>query len=494
MPVPILQRRMYDNSGESRMADLLRMRGEIEANSTLQQGQASAQMWSNIGRIAGDTMGDIVRYQQDEPRRKLLEAETEARTRALGEAAARKDVLKMVADLPPEQQVEELRRAGFTEDADRIEDRAQSKGDRADAKASKTIAELHQRLNSAKTIFGRGAAILSEAQKNPTLWPEIRPQVADLAGSLDPALAEMIPQEYEPDQVAQIIESTTKLAEQYGQAEQALNRIDQGLKGVQAETSFLAGAAALLATTDSPETWDGVKQTLKDLKVPDSVLSRFGEFTPENLAKATAIVRPAPPKADGFTLAPGARRYDAAGNLIAAAPERPERGEGPPKDDPALPVGVRNYLASLIETHQGDYTAAEAEWNRGLAEQQRKHPRLDPGKARSYLQQVFGFRPPSADEVAMGDATSFRAGGFEPGGSMGDMLPPPQAPSGPMGAGTANAAPPPGPPPGAPPAGGPPPVPPEIAQAFADAEPGTYELNNGEVWRKTPDGNLMRVQ
>lgn len=63
------------------------------------------------------------------------------------------------------------------------------------------------------------------------------------------------------------------------------------------------------------------------------------------------------------------------------------------RDDPALPVGVRTYLASLGEKHGGNYKAAEAEWNAAQREQQSKHPRLDPGKARRYLQDVFGHEP-----------------------------------------------------------------------------------------------------
>lgn len=65
------------------------------------------------------------------------------------------------------------------------------------------------------------------------------------------------------------------------------------------------------------------------------------------------------------------------------------------QDDPALPVGVRGYLTSLLGKHKGDYTAAEAEWNTSFPEQQQKHPKLDPGKARTFLQQGFGYTRPT---------------------------------------------------------------------------------------------------
>lgn len=435
---------VYTSEGPRRLSDLARMRGQVLADAEQQKGASSANLIAGIGQQVGRSISDLAQYKMDQPRRELYEAEAASRRRAMGEADARKDTLKMVAGLPEGQQIEELRKAGLVDDANRLEDRMTTKADRAEAKEDRKIAQLHQRINQAKTVFGRGAAILTEAQKNPSLWPEIRPQVADLAGSLDPSLAEMIPQEYEPNQVGQLIASTVQLAEQYGQAEKALSDIDKGLKGIQTQASVLTGSAALLSTASTPEEWDGIKSTLKTLKVPEETLSRFGEFSEENLAKVQAIVRPEK-KGEGYSLAPGASRFDESNRLVATAPQRPPTPEGPPKDDPALPVGTRAYITSLLDKHQGDYAAAEAEWNKGLAQEQAKHPRLDPGKARAFLREVFGYKPPSDAALALGDAGEFRSAGFS--GEGGPGAPPPASladmPSNPapLGAGQAAAAP-----------------------------------------------------
>lgn len=86
-----------------------------------------------------------------------------------------------------------------------------------------------------------------------------------------------------------------------------------------------------------------------------------------------------------------------------------------PKEDPALPSGVRKYLSSLLGKYGGSFPAAEAEWNRHFTEQQTKHPRLDPGRARKYLQDVFGHREDAGNSSSRrGKPVDPRTPGFEP--------------------------------------------------------------------------------
>jgi len=67
-----------------------------------------------------------------------------------------------------------------------------------------------------------------------------------------------------------------------------------------------------------------------------------------------------------------------------------------PKDDPALPMGVRDYLDSLLTKHQGAFEKAEGDFNQTWNQLKEDHPRLDPAKAREYLKHVFGYEKPSA--------------------------------------------------------------------------------------------------
>lgn len=70
------QRRTYDNSQHTgRMGDLLRARSETDARALEQAGQNSARMWSDMGGIAANTMGQLASYADQAPERRLREAQ-----------------------------------------------------------------------------------------------------------------------------------------------------------------------------------------------------------------------------------------------------------------------------------------------------------------------------------------------------------------------------------------------------------------------------------
>lgn len=61
-----------------------------------------------------------------------------------------------------------------------------------------------------------------------------------------------------------------------------------------------------------------------------------------------------------------------------------------PKDDPALPAGVRQWLAALPTQNGNDYNATMQALRDGWAQQVAAHPRVDATKAKAYVEGLFG--------------------------------------------------------------------------------------------------------
>lgn len=433
MPTPYYEQ-PYDNSRRTaRLSDLARMRADALANAELQAGQAKAQMIGGIGSAIGGTLADLARYQADAPARK-------AAAQAQGEAAARKDTLKMVASLPPEQQVAELRAAGLTEDANAAEDRLFRVQDRTERKEQTVLAGIRDRIENAKTIAGKGAALLGAVKEKPELWAEVRPQVVDLAAQIDPKMVDFIPQDSDPAALGEFVSSVNQMAESYSKTARAVKAADDALTrgGKLADVTKKFGEVLALVP---PEQHESILAAFAQAGVPAAVLAgapaaakagrekRTGEFGQYLDVLEQGLGRPLN-KGD----------IEIARAKWQALGREPKDGPAPPKDDPALPGGVRTYLTSLLDKHKGDYQAAEAEWNRGLAEQQAKHPNLDPTKARTYLRSLFGAPTGGPQTDYMGEVKPFRASGFDQAPSAGPA--PIQAgPTPPMGPTSAEASP-----------------------------------------------------
>lgn len=489
----------YDNRASmARLSDLARMRANVLSDAEQRAAMARAAMVSGIGQIVGGTLADLATYQTGE----------RARKKAEGEAAARKDTLRMTSALPAEQQAGELRAAGYLEDADRAEARAEHLSDRKDRKEQSELAAMRARIDQTKTLFGRGAALLSEAERAPERWGEIRPMVIDLAAQVSPDLVDFVPQTPEPGAIRELVTSVQTAAADYAKTAAALKGIESALKKTKDMAEATKHVGTILSATTTPEQWDGIQGLLAKEGVPAEILSAFGGFSPENVQRALAVSTgkadgtlpgsaeqqhlAAWAKANGKTVAqmtPGdMRAARAAWSAASREPDAPAGSAGR-KDDPALPVGTRGYLASLLEKHRGNYAAAEAEWNRGFREEQAKHPNLDPQKARAYLQSLFGVGKEMAEGKPQWDAAGnplpFRAAGFEDAPPSAAPAPV-RAEASPMGpgSGTANASPVARPAPtGAPAPVSPDQIPPELR----NARPGRYTLADG-VWFVTPEG------
>jgi hypothetical protein len=76
-------------------------------------------------------------------------------------------------------------------------------------------------------------------------------------------------------------------------------------------------------------------------------------------------------------------------------------------DDPALPTGVKSYLASLPSKYQGDYAGAFGEFQSALPRLLQDHPHLDVSKARQAFDELFPANAvparPTAGSAAIND-------------------------------------------------------------------------------------------
>jgi hypothetical protein len=84
----------YDNRDYTRsMSQLIRGRGDIEAQAALERGRNSANLGANIANIANSVAGQIGNYYADKPRQEALAAEAQERTDEIGRKTAAREAL-----------------------------------------------------------------------------------------------------------------------------------------------------------------------------------------------------------------------------------------------------------------------------------------------------------------------------------------------------------------------------------------------------------------
>lgn len=289
MAIPFVGRVYDDAASTVRLSDLMRRRGEIAGDRLLRQGEISGRMWQDLGQTIGDTVTRLGAHYADAPRREAEAAQIASQTAKLKRESRLNQVKEMIANLPPDTGITELRRMGF--------------GDEATAMA-KTLSDERQRavsamltpVNSVKTAFGRGAAILSEVNKNPALWPELRPLLVDLAAQVAPDLANQIPAQYEPTHVRQITDFVIATASDVDRLARAAEKAREALKAGDDTRQSLdrwrqsIGTALSIAKTE--QDWQALGDQYRNLHpIAATIVNSFGAFSPANVAKAQRATR-----------------------------------------------------------------------------------------------------------------------------------------------------------------------------------------------------------
>jgi hypothetical protein len=462
----------FDSSRRTaRLSDLAQMRANVRANATLQAGAANAAMVAGIGSAIGGTLADIANYKAQDAQRKKIE----------GKEQARIDTLKLTSGLDADKQGAELMAAGLPEDAARAEARAEHIADRADRKERTILADFHDRLKSAQTITGRAAVLSEAAASGKVPWAEVRPQLVDLAGQIDPKMADFIPQDDNPESIGQFVTAVQGMDAQYREAATKLAAFDKGLTRSKSvlEQAKLAGEVLAVLPAEQHE---AVLGSFAQAGVPQAVLA----------AAPAAAVQIAADKAKKE--APKSGTFEAqVAQLEAAKGRKLNRREILLERAAWMDAGRKPEGPGGTETSQSQRAAAERWKQSALAklEERIAEGGVEPDaeaaeKVRiqtSYLEQL-GVSPNRPDAYK---------GIRRPGEPLNVAAPAPPAggPAPPLGAAPASAAPAP------PPAAAPPPpgaVPPAVQDALKKAAPGNYELSDGSTWRKLEDGSIVPGQ
>ena len=440
------QSRPYDRSAHTaRMGDLIRARGDVQANAVAQAGQNSARMWQDVGQTVAGTMGDLIRLQQELPRqresderraREAQERETQAK---VGEA------LKQSID-PATGRLDFTKAASLIGQVDPVQ--AESYWQKADAE---TEAKTKRDGEKAREVAKRLGVVLLAAEKDQTSG----------SGSLQSA-----PVAYRSAREAALKDGLVEpdeLPEEFDQAvvEQTV------LEAMTAEQVFQRLWAA------KPKAPQRSTKVVNNKIVDENTGEVVYAGDPEPTKRNTSVV-------DG-------RIVDIdTGKVVYASPEA---GKGKDTD---LTAAQRQAARDRRYDRLQDIEKLVGQGVLAPEDAERKQHEIESEYARA-----VGEAPPPplrqapSDLVASEGRTSYEA---PRNATMGDLTRPPASGSPPLGAGPASAAPPPQAPP-MPPQAAPRPmpshgVPPDVAEVLAGQKPGRYRLSDGSMWVVDAQGGV----
>jgi hypothetical protein len=142
-------------------------------------------------------------------------------------------------------------------------------------------------------MYGRTAQLLDEVQRRPDLYPQLRPQFVEMAGALDPRLAQEVPESYDPQRVRGMLQFVTGGAEQVDLRSRGL----AALEAAHAETENALKRDALyreslsnwLATADDAEEWRSTQAYARRFGIPAETIAQFGDWSPEAPVRAARL-------------------------------------------------------------------------------------------------------------------------------------------------------------------------------------------------------------
>lgn len=490
------QSRPYDSSAHTaRMGDLLRARGEVAAREASVRGQAWAGAAQDIGQTISGTMGQLVAYQQAEPRRRREEAQMAKAEREERRQGNLEGVMQMAGQLPPEDAIDLLRKEGYTQEAGQMQ--AQLSQARRDG-----IADQKAKLELASTQLNKALDLLSAVDgapepDRPTAYSSVAPQVRELVGE---DLGKMVPDAYDPRFMANAMEWGMSAKDKLSARREAITNLRLDHKDKRdADEHFTETLSKWLGTVDDQQEWTDALQNARDLGAPAETLAKFGDaYSPEAVAKAVSFTAKERPPAAAGSLEDyvNVKTQENGGKPLTPAQIRQARAEYTAAGrDPSGKDDAGRTMAQLQAARDRRYDRMR-EVEKGIeggtiqpADAEAMQHRIDSEYALATGQQPPPpLRQAPTDLVASEGRTSYEAPREAPrnaGGTMGDLLrpQPSHAPSSPFGAQPASAAP-------APASQ----VPPEVAEVLQGLPPGRHTLSDGSVWQITGDGKVARVK
>lgn len=428
-----------DTQSTARMADMLRDSGAIQA----QGAQTNAAIWGGTAEKMGTLVAGAIRGGvEDYARAKEKKQADDRAAQVQSEQDRMNAILKSSID-------PNTGRINFADAAKKIGEqidpiKAEEYWRMADAQKAKDTED--QAIKTREFAKGVGLVIM-QGEKHPEQAPEIYGQFRAKAIERGMADPDDLPETYDPTALQSI-----------------------ALQALTADQVF--------------------QQLFKAPNAPKTTVLNQGDIL-VNEAGGTVASNPKPAPADDNIVAVGGHLVDKRTNRAVWSPPREPKGGG--GSNPANTNAMRDdmraaeqwkiqELAKLEQAFRDPATAMTVD------ELERRKDEIQ----QSYLVQIG-----APESVQRQQAEQRRA---ERGRTMGDLVNPPQntsAPSAPMGAGTASAAPP-APAAGRGTAAAMPPrlqAPPEpVAQMLKGQKPGRYTMSDGSAWLLRADGQIVRVQ
>lgn len=154
--------------------------------------------------------------------------------------------------------------------------------------------QVHQRINEGKTLFSQGAQFLTEIQKQPDLYTQLRPKLLEMASSVDPRLVDEIPEQYDPARVKGMLNFVTGAATEAEARSRALDTAKEklALKGDAAKALELDHkiASEWFSVSPNQQDWESSLEHARAIGVSDDVLNKLGPtWSPEAVEQARRL-------------------------------------------------------------------------------------------------------------------------------------------------------------------------------------------------------------
>src|SRR3990167_8285910 len=200
------------------------------------------------------------------------------------------------------------------------------------------VTALGQRLGGLKTTAAKGAELLREIDTDPARYPQVLPMLRDLAGSLDPRLAQEIPEQYDPARVRSMVQFAADLegvADARVKATELLKtRLAEKKAAKEAFDLDRKIAGGWFSVSPNQDDWDQSMEYAGQLGIAPEILARIGPtWSPAAVDRArTLALEPREPKKPPrpATVNVGSAERWKQGRIAALDTERGERGGGGP--------------------------------------------------------------------------------------------------------------------------------------------------------------------
>ena len=323
MPLGPYVKPVFDNRASTRsLSDLIRSRGDLEAQRQLQRGDSAARMWGAVGQagqMVGQSLADLREWKANEPFRKEQLAQIAERQTARSKAANLEGLNQMAgaAQMAPEQRAGLLEREGYFPEAEQ-----------ARAMGSRRMSDVRSRITANATVFGKGAQILREVQRDPSLYAELQPALVDLASSVHPDLGKEIPPTYEPERIKGLLQFAADAQAEATKRAADLKRLDNITDAVKRVDTTRKTLAGWLESAKTEADWNANLDLARAIGVEEADIAQFGPWGPDAPARAAAMVGKEKKDEAGFTLGRNQVRYDPSGKVVARGPLGPEPADG----------------------------------------------------------------------------------------------------------------------------------------------------------------------